>query len=439
MKAHSGITALFTSCALLLSLSCDFNPAGGDDEADEVNPVITLTKGADTIYVGDSWREPGYTGTDDVDGAITDSVTVSGMVDTSLEGRYVRTYSLKDEAGNSASVTRTVTVLVAPDLWAEYLFSGNPADSSGNGRNATATGATLTTDRFGNPGSAYAFSGTNGKHIVDSSMADFPEGNCAKTVAGWIKTGAAVNQAFFGFGNPDAGYSFQLALGPSGSGSQVLRVNGWENDYDWKTGIAASLVSNGKWHHCAVTYDSARTTVYVDGAEKAQTTAYRYRTNPQKAIVMIGNEIDYTDWPVNGSLDDIRIYSRVLTPLQVRALFRINGFTGDTTPPDTTHPDTTTPDRVTGLSYSISGTSGNLSLVLSWKSVSSAFAYGVYFEEGTTVDTHSGYRVASKNSYAFTPGALTEGKSYAFAVTFTKSGGTESALSDQLVAEFKAP
>jgi hypothetical protein len=438
MKMIYGKTAAFAASALLVSMYCNDNPADSDDEADEVDPVILLTGGPDTIYVGDSWHEPGYTGTDNVDGTITDSIKVAGTVDTALEGRYVITYILKDNAGNSTSETRTVTVLVAPDLWAEYTFSGNTADSSGNGHDATVVGATLTGDRFGHSESAYAFSGAEGKYIVDSSISDFPGGNCAKTVSGWIKTIATTNQAFFGIGNAADGTSFQLALGPSGSGTQVVRINGWGNTNDWKTGVPASNCCNGKWHHLAVTYDTSNTTVYVDGTEKARTSQYRYRTNPQAGIVMIGNEIDYAGWPVNGSIDDIRIYSRALTPIQITALFRINGFTGDTTPPDTTHPDTTTPDRVTGLSYTISGTAGNLSLVLSWTGISSAFAYGVYFEEGTTVNPYSAFRVASKNSYTFTPGALTEGTQYAFAVTFTKSGGTESALSDPLVVEFKA-
>jgi hypothetical protein len=185
--------ALCVSSILLLFLSCDFNPAGSDDEADEVDPVITLTKGTDTIYVGDSWHEPGFSGTDNVDGTITDSIMVAGTVDTSLEDRYVITYILKDNAGNSTSETRSVTVLVAPDLWAEYTFSGNAADSSGNGHDAAVVGATLTSDRFGHSGEAYAFSGAEGKYIVDSSISDFPGGNCAKTVSGWIKTSATSN------------------------------------------------------------------------------------------------------------------------------------------------------------------------------------------------------------------------------------------------------
>ena len=438
MKIKMRKTAVFTASALLVSLFCNINPDSKGDDEDTIDPVITLTKGPDTMYVGDAWREPGYSGTDNVDGTITDSIKVSGMVDTTLEGRYVITYRLNDNAGNATSETRIVTVLVAPDVWADYTFTGNAADSSGQKHNATVIGATLTADRFGNKESAYALSGADGTYIVDSSIADFPGGNSPKTVAGWIKTGAVTNQAFFGLGSTAEGYSFQVAVGP-GSGSQALRVNGWGNTYDWRTDVPASLLCNGKWHHCAVTYDTIKTTVYIDGVQKAQTSAFRYRTNPQTGIVMIGNEIDYTGWPVNGSLDDIRIYSRALTPLQVTALFKMHGFTGDTTPPDTTHPDTTSPDRVTGLAYTISGTTGNLSLVLSWNSVPSAFAYGVYFEEGTSVNQWSGFRVASKNSYTFTPGALTEGKQYAFAVTFTKTGGSESAFSDPLIVEFNAP
>ena len=46
-------------------------------------------------------------------------------------------------------------------LAAYYPFTGNANDLSGNGHNGTVTGATLTTDRFGNPNSAYSFNGTS--------------------------------------------------------------------------------------------------------------------------------------------------------------------------------------------------------------------------------------------------------------------------------------
>lgn len=46
-------------------------------------------------------------------------------------------------------------------LLGSYSFNGNANDVSGNGNNGTINGATLTTDRFGNPNSAYLFNGIN--------------------------------------------------------------------------------------------------------------------------------------------------------------------------------------------------------------------------------------------------------------------------------------
>jgi hypothetical protein len=44
-------------------------------------------------------------------------------------------------------------------LIAYYLFNGNANDESGNGNHGTINGATLTTDRYNNADSAYAFDG----------------------------------------------------------------------------------------------------------------------------------------------------------------------------------------------------------------------------------------------------------------------------------------
>jgi hypothetical protein len=49
--------------------------------------------------------------------------------------------------------------VITNGLVAGYEFNGNANDVSGNGNNGVVNGATLTTDRFGNVGSAYAFDG----------------------------------------------------------------------------------------------------------------------------------------------------------------------------------------------------------------------------------------------------------------------------------------
>lgn len=55
---------------------------------------------------------------------------------------------------SQASVERNVPT---DNLVAHYPFNGNADDTSGNGHHGTVLGATLTTDRFGNPDGAYHF------------------------------------------------------------------------------------------------------------------------------------------------------------------------------------------------------------------------------------------------------------------------------------------
>ena len=78
--------------------------------ADTVKPVITLTDGDQTLTVGDVWAEPGYTATDNNDGDLTESVIVTGSVNTSIAGTYTLTYQVTDSNSNQTTVQRVVTV-----------------------------------------------------------------------------------------------------------------------------------------------------------------------------------------------------------------------------------------------------------------------------------------------------------------------------------------
>ena len=85
---------------------------------DTTPPVITLV-GSSTINltVGDSFTDPGATATDDVDGDLTSSISITGTVDTSTVGTYTLTYSVADAAGNDVTVVqRTVIVSAASSI-----------------------------------------------------------------------------------------------------------------------------------------------------------------------------------------------------------------------------------------------------------------------------------------------------------------------------------
>jgi hypothetical protein len=76
------------------------------------SPVITLHGESNvTVAPGTAWVDPGYASTDAEDGDLTASVQTSGVVDVNASGTYVLTYSVTDSSGNSASITRTVTVM----------------------------------------------------------------------------------------------------------------------------------------------------------------------------------------------------------------------------------------------------------------------------------------------------------------------------------------
>ncbi|MDH5408361.1 MAG: BspA family leucine-rich repeat surface protein [Gammaproteobacteria bacterium] len=90
---------------------------GGNNRNDLVNdttpPVITLS-GA-SVYEQSQNRpyiESGALATDEVDGDL--EVSITGTVDTATEGVYTLTYSATDQAGNTASVDRTVNVVFQP-------------------------------------------------------------------------------------------------------------------------------------------------------------------------------------------------------------------------------------------------------------------------------------------------------------------------------------
>lgn len=88
----------------------------GCKKEDTSAPTITLLGDASmSIYIGETFTDPGYKATD-LDGKedesdVTALVTKSGAVDNTKSGDYTITYSVTDEAGNkSVDVKRTVSV-----------------------------------------------------------------------------------------------------------------------------------------------------------------------------------------------------------------------------------------------------------------------------------------------------------------------------------------
>ena len=80
-------------------------------QIDKIAPNIKL-RGEETIHLllGGEYIEEGADATDDVDGDLSDSITIMGEIDTSQEGTYIKEYTVSDQAGNKVTVKRIIQV-----------------------------------------------------------------------------------------------------------------------------------------------------------------------------------------------------------------------------------------------------------------------------------------------------------------------------------------
>ncbi|MDQ7016906.1 MAG: DUF5011 domain-containing protein, partial [Gammaproteobacteria bacterium] len=74
-------------------------------------PVITLNGGDVSLEAGDSYQDAGATAQDDLGNDLSANVVVSSTVNTYVPGVYSVLYQVSDQFGNSAQLSRVVTVL----------------------------------------------------------------------------------------------------------------------------------------------------------------------------------------------------------------------------------------------------------------------------------------------------------------------------------------
>lgn len=82
------------------------------EEAQDVTAPDIILKGEIeyTVYLNESWVEPGFTALDDNDGDISDNVEIISDLDLSKVGSYTIVYRVSDEAKNTAVATRVLNV-----------------------------------------------------------------------------------------------------------------------------------------------------------------------------------------------------------------------------------------------------------------------------------------------------------------------------------------
>lgn len=224
-------------------------------------------------------------------------------------------------------LTSLVTAFAQPafltnGLVAFYPFNGDFHDQSGNGLSLVNYGGTLGADRFGTNNSALYM--TNGA-TLSTTVALPLIGNMDRSVSLWVgplaKTAAPYGR-LMGWGSGNLGFTtlFFRSYKPNpfamDSGGAVVSV-------------APGFNPQGSWTHLVWTYTTnlGLSTFYVNGVKRASTLesgAASTVLNTPSGPLIIG-DVSQVGFPTNalftGFVDEIRLYSRVLSDAEVKGVY----------------------------------------------------------------------------------------------------------------------
>ena len=189
------------------------------------------------------------------------------------------------------------------------------ANSNGTvGPNGTDTSMTYTAGKFGN---AATFNGSSSKIVYS-----FTQPTSAYSIVAWIKGNNSVSDTNYRIydsqdsGTPSTGVVF--VMNPSlGGSTKNLRV--YHNNGSWSTSDnLATNINDNTYHHIGVTWDGSTHKFYVDGALVGSPSYSTAVTN--SGFLDIGHgRATSTFW--NGQIDDVGVFSRVLTLSEIQTLY----------------------------------------------------------------------------------------------------------------------
>ena len=200
-----------------------------------------------------------------------------------------------------------------PNLAAYWKFdegSGTTAfDKTGNGNDGVFVGDPKWVT--GKLGGALEF---NGDDYLNCGNGPSLQIRDELTMAFWFKVDAFQNtwEAFMAKGDDSyrasrgdgSGNATHLGI----SGTSVGGGNGWFN--------GTIIVTDGQWHHYAATYDGTAGRIYIDGVLDV-TSPGTGRINQSTYDFLIGENQQAQGRFFNGLLDEVRLYNRALTEVEI--------------------------------------------------------------------------------------------------------------------------
>lgn len=236
---------------------------------------------------------------------------------TGYSGPDSFSYVASDGAATSGQAVVSLTVNPAgpppSGLVAAYSFNEGSGtaliDRTGSGRTGTLSGPTWTTS--GKFGGALSFDGTNDwVTIADANSLDLTNG---MTLEAWVRPSALSGYPTVILKEMSGGlayglYAYDSAPRPAG----YVTVAGSD--------VGASGTSNlllNTWTHLALTYNGSVLRLFVNGAQVASRTLSGSIQTSTGALRIGGNAVWGGEF-FSGLIDDVRIYNRALTQIEIQ-------------------------------------------------------------------------------------------------------------------------
>ena len=299
-----------------------------------------------------------------------------------------------------------------------WKLDGNAIDSTPNANNGTPTSVTATTDREGKASGAESFNGSTSTINLGAPSLFTPTNI---TVSAWFN-GTVANT-----GGNEHGLVCKDVSGSITNAPYCLFV--LDGKVEWRitdstnttTQIASTLfgtLSDNTWYHVVGTYDGTTMQIFVNGNRiQTSTGVVSGAMGNTTGTLKIGQQKG--GFPTRffaGTIDDVRVYNRVLTAKEVTALYGeydpginlssgenglvgwwpLNGNTKDATPygddgTNTAATLTTDHHGVANSAYSFNGTSSYLDMgAASVLNPTATVSVSAWFEEPSFTSTVGG-------------------------------------------------
>ena len=240
------------------------------------------------------------------------ATTGSGSGDGSGSSFNKGTTTVTLTATNTCGTTTCSFTVVVNDVTPPTITCPATISIAANAAGCTANNVSLETPNVsdncsGVIGNALNFTANN--EIITGSDAGLPSGTAARTIESWVKW-TSVNPIgpIFKYGSLNSsGTPFELGVHWSG------KAYFWGQNAD----VAGNTnINDGNWHHIAVTYDGTTVKLYVDGNLDASGTP---TLNTQLTGSYYLGKDPGSNWKLNGSIDEVRVWNVARTQAQIQA------------------------------------------------------------------------------------------------------------------------